>query len=134
VARTGAGGMKVEVGKEGWQLWDRVVANDGVQGPGVADFITRVLKPKVAFVIDDKSTYGEGLAQNVISTLKGSGVTPGTDSIDPAASDYGTTVNKVKAANPDVVFFGGYYSAAGKLPKQLGGGGVKTAKFLSGAG
>jgi branched-chain amino acid transport system substrate-binding protein len=124
----------VDLAKNGWQFWHRVVANDGVQGPGVADFITRVLKPKAPFVIDDKSTYGEGLAQNVISTLKASGVTPGTDSIDPAASDYGTTVNKVKAANPDVVFFGGYYSAAGKLLKQLREGGVKEATFLSGDG
>ena len=124
----------VDLAKKGWQFWHRVVANDGVQGPSLADFVTRALKPKAAFVIDDKSTYGEGLAQNVISTLKGSGVTPGTDSIDPAASDYGTTVNKVKAANPDVVFFGGYYSAAGKLLKQLREGGVKTAKFLTGDG
>jgi branched-chain amino acid transport system substrate-binding protein len=124
----------VDLAKNGWQYWHRVVANDGVQGPGVADFVTRELKPKAAFVIDDKSTYGKGLADNVISTLKAGGVTPGTDSIDPEGSDFGTTVNKVKAANPDVIFFGGYYSAAGKLLKQLREGGVKTAKFLSGDG
>jgi branched-chain amino acid transport system substrate-binding protein len=124
----------VDLAKKGWQFWHRVVANDGVQGPAAADFIVRALKPKSAFVIDDKSTYGEGLAQNVISTLKTSGVMPGTDSIDPAASDYGTTVNKAKSANPDVIFFGGYYSAAGKLLKQLREGGVKTAKFMSGDG
>src|SRR5262249_21375460 len=109
-------------------------ANDGVQGPGIADFVTRALKPKAAFVIDDKSTYGKGLADNVISALKSAGVNPATDSIDPAGSDFGTTVNNVKAADPDGVFFGGYYSAAGKLLKQLREGGVKTAKFLSGDG
>jgi branched-chain amino acid transport system substrate-binding protein len=124
----------VDLAKNGWQFWHRVVANDGVQGPGVADFVTRVLKPKAAFVIDDKSTYGKGLADNVISTLKAAGVNPGTDSIDPEGSDFGTTVNKVKAANPEVIFFGGYYSAAGKLLKQLREGGVKTARFLSGDG
>jgi branched-chain amino acid transport system substrate-binding protein len=124
----------VDLAKNNWQYWHRVVANDGVQGPGIADFLARALQPKSAFVVDDKSTYGKGLADNVISTLKAGGVTPGTDSIDADGSDFGTTVNKVKAANPDVVFFGGYYSAAGKLLKQLREGGVKTAKFLTGDG
>jgi ABC-type branched-subunit amino acid transport system substrate-binding protein len=124
----------VDLAKNGWQYWHRDVANDGVQGPGIADFVVRVLKPKSAFVVDDKSTYGQGLAQNVTSALKGANVTPGTDSIDADGSDFGTTVNKVKAANPDVIFFGGYYSAAGKLLKQLREGGVTTAKFLTGDG
>jgi branched-chain amino acid transport system substrate-binding protein len=124
----------VDLAKNGWQYWHRDVANDGVQGPGIASFVTRVLKPKSAFVIDDKSTYGQGLAENVTTALKGAGVTPGTDSIDADGSDFGTTVNKVKAANPDVIFFGGYYSAAGKLLKQLREGGVKDAKFLTGDG
>ncbi|HSV66825.1 MAG TPA: branched-chain amino acid ABC transporter substrate-binding protein [Mycobacteriales bacterium] len=124
----------VDLAKNGWKYWHRVVANDGVQGPGLADFVARALKPKAAFVIDDKSTYGKGLADAVTATLKAGGVTPSTDSIDPAGSDFATTVNKVKAANPDVVFFGGYYSAAGKLLKQLRDGGVKTAKFVTGDG
>jgi branched-chain amino acid transport system substrate-binding protein len=56
-----------------------------------------------------------------------------TDSIDPTADDYSSTVNKVKAAAPEVVFYGGYYAQAGKLAKQLKDAGV-DAQFVSGDG
>jgi branched-chain amino acid transport system substrate-binding protein len=121
--------------QHGWKYWHRDVANDDVQGPGAAKFAVSGLKSQAAFVIDDKSAYGQPLAAAVNKTLASGGVkVVGTDSIDPNASDYSTTVNKVKAANPDYIFFGGYYAAAGKLLKQLREGGVKTAAFQSGDG
>src|SRR5205823_1543675 len=52
------------------------------------------------------------------------------DKIDPKASDYSSTVNKVKAAGAQAVFYGGYYAEAGKLLKQLRDAGVQ-AKFVS---
>ena len=55
------------------------------------------------------------------------------DSLDPAESDFSSVVNKVVAAKPDAIFFGGYYAAGGMLLKQLRDKGVK-AKFLSGDG
>ena len=56
-----------------------------------------------------------------------------TDVIDPQGSDYASTINKVKAAAPDAIFYGGYYAQAGRLLKQLRDGGVE-AQFLSGDG
>jgi branched-chain amino acid transport system substrate-binding protein len=124
----------VSLAANGWKTWHRVLANDDVQGPGLADFMAKKLTIKKAAVLDDQSEYGKGLADAVRKQLATDGVTVAVnDSIDPKGSDYSSTVNKVKPASVDAVFFGGYYSAAGKLVKQLRDGGV-TAKFLSGDG
>jgi branched-chain amino acid transport system substrate-binding protein len=124
----------VSLAQNGWKTWHRVLANDDVQGPGLADFMAQKLSVKKAAVLDDQSEYGKGLADAVRKQLATDGVTVAVnDSIDPNGSDYSSTVNKVKPAGVDAVFFGGYYSAAGKLVKQLKDGGV-TARFLSGDG
>ena len=119
--------------QNGWKYWHRIVANDDIQGGGVGDYISRALGAKKVFVIHDNQEYSKGIADVVSKTLKGGGVTIQTDVIDPQGSDYASTVNKVKAAAPDAVFYGGYYAQGGRLLKQLRDGGVK-AQFLSGDG
>jgi branched-chain amino acid transport system substrate-binding protein len=119
--------------QNGWKYWHRIVGNDNSQGSGVADYMTRALGVKTAFVIHDNQEYSKGVADVVTETLKGGGATVETDVIDPQGSDYASTVNKVKAAAPDAVFYGGYYAQGGRLLKQLRDGGVE-AQFLSGDG
>jgi branched-chain amino acid transport system substrate-binding protein len=118
----------------GWKTWHRVLANDDVQGPGAADFLAKTVGAKTVAVVDDQSDYGKGLADAVRKQLATDGVKVAVnDSINPAASSFSPTVNKVKPANVDAVYFGGYYSAAGKLVKQLRDGGVQGT-FMSGDG
>ena len=119
--------------KNGAKYWHRHIANDDVQGAGAGGFIVNSLKAKKVFVIDDASEYGKPLGQVIKKTVEAGGAQTSTDSIDPQASDYGSTVNKAKAYNPDAIFFAGYYSEGGKLIKQLREGGVQ-ARFLSGDG
>jgi branched-chain amino acid transport system substrate-binding protein len=119
--------------ENGWKYWHRIVGNDNSQGSAVAEYMTRALGVKKAFVIHDNQEYSKGVADVANETLKGSGVTIQTDVIDPQGSDYASTVNKVKAAAPDAIFYGGYYAQAGRLLKQLRDGGVE-ATFLSGDG
>lgn len=114
----------------GWKYWHRVVANDDVQGPADAQFITGTLGAKKVFVIDDNQEYSVGLADAVAKAAQSGGATLQRDKIDPKASDYSSTVNKVRSFNADAIFYGGYYAEAGKLLKQLRDGGVK-AKFVS---
>ena len=121
-----------DLSKNGWKIFHRMLATDAKQGPDVAKYIRDTMKAKSVFVIDDQSEYGKGLADQVRATL-GPSLATGTDSIDPKASDYSAAVTKVKAANPDTVFYGGYYNSAGNLVKQLRDGGVKS-KFVSGDG
>jgi branched-chain amino acid transport system substrate-binding protein len=124
----------VALGQNGWKFWHRVLANDDVQGPGDGDFIAKTLNAKTAAVIDDQSEYGKGLGDAVRKQLGTNGVKVAVnDSINPDASSFSSTINKVKPANVDVVFFAGYYSAAGKLIKQLRDGGVQGT-FMSGDG
>lgn len=124
----------VSLSANGWKYWHRVLSNDDVQGPGDADFMSKTLGAKTVAVIDDQSEYGKGLGDAARKQLKSSGVKVGPDgTLDPKGTDYSTTVNSIKAASPDVVFFAGYYSAAAKLLKQVRAAGV-TAKFVSGDG
>ena len=119
--------------ENGWKYWHRIVGNDLSQGSAVAEYMTRALETKKAFVIHDNQEYSKGVADVVAKTLTDSGVTVDTDVIDPQGSDYASTVNKVKAAAPEAVYYGGYYAQAGRLLKQLRDGGVE-AQFLSGDG
>ncbi|MFA1548123.1 branched-chain amino acid ABC transporter substrate-binding protein [Actinomadura chokoriensis] len=118
------------LGKNGWKYWHRVISNDDAQGQVDAEFSIKTLGAKKIFVIDDNQEYSVGLADKFIASATALGVTPERDKIDPKATDYSSTVNKVKSAKPDVIFFGGYYNGGDKLLKQLRDGGV-TAKFLS---
>jgi branched-chain amino acid transport system substrate-binding protein len=119
--------------ENGWKYWHRIVGNDLSQGGAVAEYMTRALSTKKAFVIHDNQEYSKGVADVVGKTLTDGGATVQTDVIDPQGSDYASTVNKVKAAAPDAIFYGGYYAQAGRLLKQLRDGGVE-AQFLSGDG
>jgi branched-chain amino acid transport system substrate-binding protein len=129
-----ASATAVALAQNGYKYWHRVLANDNVQGPGAADFLVKTIGAKKIAVIDDQSEYGLGLGQAVRKQIKADGATDvKDDTIDPNGSDYSSTVNTVKAAKPDAVYFGGYYSAAAKLVKQLRDAGV-TGTFMSGDG
>ncbi|GGL19872.1 branched-chain amino acid ABC transporter substrate-binding protein [Planomonospora parontospora] len=128
-----ASATNVKLAENGWKYWHRVLPNDGVQGPGIADFIAGGAAAKNVFVIDDKSEYGKPLADAVRAQLATKGVKVTNDSLDPAESDFSSVANKVAAAKPDAIFFGGYYAAGGNLLKQLRDKNV-DAKFLSGDG
>lgn len=122
-----------ELAENGWEYWHRVVANDNDQGPGIANFLVKALSPKKAFVISDDQEYSVGLAEAVQASLTEQNVSVESDKFAQTASDYSSTVSKVRAAQPDVIFFGGYYAQGGRLLKQLRDAGVE-APFVSGDG
>jgi branched-chain amino acid transport system substrate-binding protein len=119
--------------KNNWTYWHRVVANDAEQGPGIVNFLVTAKSPKKAYVLSDEQEYSVGLADSMEAALKAKSVPTERDKFAKDASDYSSTVNKVRAANPDIVVFGGYYAQGGRLLKQLRDGGV-TATFATGDG
>src|SRR5215203_3830533 len=123
----------VTLAEKGWKYWHRILPGDRIQGTGIGEFIARALSPQKAFVIHDNQDYSKGIADFVTAALKGKGVTVEADVIDPEGSDYASTVNRVKSAAPQAIFYGGYYAEGGRLLKQLREAGV-TARFLSGDG
>ncbi|HEY1969394.1 MAG TPA: branched-chain amino acid ABC transporter substrate-binding protein, partial [Pseudonocardia sp.] len=111
----------------------RVVAADSAQGPAIADFLISAKSPKKAFVISDDQEYSVGLADAVNQAFKAKGVEVGRDQFSKDASDYSSSVTKIKTFSPDVIFYGGYYSQAGRLLKQVRDDGI-TALFATGDG
>ncbi len=115
-------------------VFHRIIPDDGVQAQGIADYVTSKLKPQKIALIHDNTDYGKGLWEGVVKLLTEAGIdTTTTDAIDPKSQNYSVAVNKVKAANVDMVFYGGYYNEAGRLKKQLADAEV-DATFISGDG
>jgi branched-chain amino acid transport system substrate-binding protein len=117
----------------GWKVFHRAVANDDSQGPAAAHYIKSVLNATKVFVADDTSTYGAGLAGKVKDTL--GSLVVGTDETqaDGKQQDFSSTVTKVKGSGATVFFYGGYYTNAGLLRKQLTAAGW-TGTLVAGDG
>lgn len=117
----------------GRKYFHRVLASDAFQGPAVADFLIRAKSPKSAYVISDDQEYSVGLADAVFTQFEAKGTPVARDQFAQKASDYSSSVAKILAAKPDVIFFGGYYAQGGRLLKQIRDSGI-TATFVSADG
>lgn len=115
-------------------VFHRVVPDDDVQGKGVSDYVTKILKLKKLAYAHDNTDYGKGVAEGTRDLLKAAGVAEATTAtIDPNSQDYSAAVNQIKASGAEGVFYGGYAPQAGPLAKQLKDAGVKGT-FISGDG
>jgi branched-chain amino acid transport system substrate-binding protein len=120
--------------QKGWTYWYRGVANDNDQGEPAAAYLTDVLGVDNIFVLHDKSTYGQGLAEVVRDTLESNGATvAGFEGIESGAEDFSAVISDVQAADPGGVYFGGYDADFGKIVKQGRDAGI-TAPMMSGDG
>jgi branched-chain amino acid transport system substrate-binding protein len=102
----------------------RVVPNDSVQAPTVANYISGKLKAKRVYVIDDQETYSQGLANGVQSRLSAKGVSVTRDSISQTDTDFSSKIAKIPG-NTQIIYipwqlapqaqaFGQQLKAAGK--------------------
>ena len=112
----------------------RTVGRDDQQGPALATFIANELKGKKVALIDDKTAYGEGLANEVEKTLKAGKISPiARERTTDKETDFKAILTKIKAKSPDVVFHGGMDATGGPLLKQARELGIK-AVFVFGDG
>ena len=126
-----ASATNTALSENGWKTFHRILGNDATQGPAAAKYMKDILKVDKAFVIDDSSEYGKGLADIVRKDL-GSMVV-GSDAIQQKQTDFSGTVTKVTASKAPAVFFGGYYAEAALLVKQLRSAGY-TGTFVAADG
>jgi branched-chain amino acid transport system substrate-binding protein len=117
--------------ENGWKTFHRILGNDATQGPAAAKYMKDILKVDKAFVIDDSSEYGKGLADIVRKDL--GAMVVGSDAIQQKQTDFSGTVTKVTASKAPAVFFGGYYAEAALLVKQLRSAGY-TGTFVAADG
>ncbi|WP_374111240.1 branched-chain amino acid ABC transporter substrate-binding protein [Nocardia sp. JCM 34519.1] len=115
--------------QNGWTSFFRGLANDDTQGPSVAKYLVNTAGYKKVCVIQDNSDYGTGLAKSITEGLGSAADSACAASIKAGDKDFSATVTKVKAANPDAVFYSGYYAEGAPLAQQLKQGGVK-AEFV----
>ncbi|WP_326612633.1 branched-chain amino acid ABC transporter substrate-binding protein [Streptomyces scopuliridis] len=123
----------------------RTAATDVVQGKFAAQYYYNDAKKRKVFVVDDKQTYGAGLAAIFSAEFKRLGGTVvGTDHVTVKETDFSSTADKVKAAGADSVYFGGQYPEGGLLSDQIkktgakiptmGGDGIYDPNFISASG
>ena len=105
----------------------RVVPADDIQGAVACEFCRNDLKAKKVFILHDRELYGKGIADVFKKTAEATGVeVVGFEGIDAKASNYRSLVTKIRAAAPDVVFFGGTTQTnAAQVLKDLRAGGAK---------
>jgi len=120
--------------QQGFKTTFRVVANDDQQGPVGAKFALEKLKPKTVAVIDDSTSYGQGLADTFEAAAKAGGAKiVAREHTTDKDTDFKAILTKIKGKKPEVVFFGGIDPQAGPMVKQMGELGIK-AKFMGGDG
>jgi branched-chain amino acid transport system substrate-binding protein len=128
-----ASATNVTLSQNGWKTFFRGLANDGVQGPSVANYMKTTLGNKKVCVVDDSTDYGLGLAKAVRETLGSVAEGSCNISVKKGDKDFSAAVTQVKGASPDAVFYSGYYAEAAPFVQQLRDGGV-TATFVSADG
>jgi len=113
----------------GYPSVNRVCGRDDVQGPVGAEFAAQTLKVKSVYVVHDKTTYGQGVAEAFKAEAEKKGVKIVAFEGTEEKSNFDPIITPIKAKNPDLVYFGGIYDQGGPFFKQAREKGVK-AKFL----
>jgi branched-chain amino acid transport system substrate-binding protein len=115
-----------EITDRGYPNVNRVCGRDDVQGPVGARFAAQELKAKSVYVVHDKTTYGQGVADSFRNEAKKLSMNVlGFEGTEERAN-FSPMINPLKAKNPALVYFGGIYHQGGLLLKQMREKGVKA--------
>lgn len=112
----------------------RVVAHDGQLGGTLGRYAVKEIKAKSIAVIDDRTAYGQGVANEFEKSAKAAGAKiVGREFTNDKATDFNAILTKLKGAKPDVIFYGGMDAVAGPMLRQMKQQGI-NAKFMGGDG
>jgi branched-chain amino acid transport system substrate-binding protein len=120
--------------RQGFKTTFRVVADDVHLGGTLGKYAVGQLKGKSIAVIDDRTAYGQGVADEFEKGVKAAGgKTVAREFTNDKATDFTAILTNLKAKKPDIVFFGGMDAVAGPMIRQMKQLGIK-AKFMGGDG
>jgi branched-chain amino acid transport system substrate-binding protein len=120
--------------RNGYKTAFRVVADDVHLGGTLGKYAVQQLKGKAIAVIDDRTAYGQGVADEFEKGVKAAGGTiVGREFTKDTATDFNAILTTIKGKKPDVVFYGGMDAVAGPMLRQMKQLGI-TAKFMGGDG
>ncbi len=116
----------------------RNIANDEQLGPALARYAMNTLQAKRIAVVDDRTAYGKGLADEFAKTVKRTGAASGSSIVatqytNDKATDLMAILTAIKASKPDMVFFGGMDAVAAPMLRQMKQLGIPV-KFMGGDG
>ncbi|HEY2257370.1 MAG TPA: branched-chain amino acid ABC transporter substrate-binding protein [Variovorax sp.] len=121
--------------RQGFKTAFRVVADDTQLGGTLGKYAVNTLKGKNIAVIDDRTAYGQGVAEEFEKAAKAAGGTiVGHEFTTNNSTDFNAILTKLKGEKPDVIFFGGMDSVAGPMLKQVKQLGMDNVKFMGGDG
>jgi branched-chain amino acid transport system substrate-binding protein len=130
---------------QGFKTAFRVMTNDRQQGKVLGEFAVTKMNAKKVAIVDDRTAYGQGLADEVDkAVVAAGGRVVAREYTSDRATDFRAILTTIKAKNPDVVFYGGMdpqgapmvkqMQALGVKAKYLGADGIQTLEFLKLAG
>ncbi|NTV14202.1 MAG: branched-chain amino acid ABC transporter substrate-binding protein [Desulfobulbaceae bacterium] len=119
---------------QGFKTAFRVMANDGQQGKVLGEFAITNLKAKKIAVIDDRTAYGQGLADEFVKSAQGGGAEiVAREYTTDKAVDFTSLLTSIKGKKPELIFFGGMDPQGVPMLKQMKALGL-AAKFMMGDG
>lgn len=120
--------------RQGYKTTFRVVADDVHLGGTLGRYAVKDLKGKAIAVIDDRTAYGQGVADEFEKAVKAAGGNVvGREFTTDKATDFMPILTKLKGKKPDIVFFGGMDAVGGPMLKQMKSLGM-SVKFMGGDG
>ena len=119
--------------KKGYENLFRVCGRDDQQGRVASDFVINYLKLKEVAILHDKTTYGQGLADEFKKSISDKVKVVYYGGIVQGDKDFKMVLTAIKNKNPKLIFFGGIYPEAGLLVREAREIGL-DAKFMSGDG
>jgi branched-chain amino acid transport system substrate-binding protein len=112
----------------------RTCGRDDQQGAVAGKYIVEQLKGKVVAVVHDKTPYGQGLADATKGYINTNGVTEAIyEGVSTGDKDFSALISKMKAANVEIVYWGGLHTEAGLIVRQMRDQGM-NAVMMSGDG
>jgi len=122
-----------DVTKRGFNTTYRLIANDNALGAALAYFAHDTLKIKTVAVIDDRTAYGQGLADVFKATAEQRGVqVVANEYTTDKATDFTAILTSIKSKKPDAIFYGGLDAQAGPLLRQMMQLGLANVKLFGG--
>lgn len=123
-----------EISRQGFDTFFRVAATDDVQGSKAAHYAVHALGVKTVFLIDDKTTYGKGLADEFEKAARKLGLAiQDHQGITQGDKDFTPLLTKIKPLAPDLIYFGGIYPEGALLIRQARSLGIQS-RFMGGDG
>ncbi len=120
--------------RQGFKTTFRVVADDVALGGTLGRYAVNTLKGKNIAVVDDRTAYGQGVAEEFAKAAKAAGGdVVAREYTTDKATDFNAILTTIKGKKPDVVFFGGMDAVAGPMLRQMKSLGI-NAKFMGGDG